>query len=129
MDNLYLKIVTPDKLFFEGEIVSVTARGIMGDFTILRNHIGFATVLDIWKMKIKTAQRVRMAVVAGGYMTVKNNEVVVMSDACEWEDEIDLNRARLAKERAEKQLRDGSGKDTAKIELELKKAINRLGER
>lgn len=128
MDNLFLKIVTPDKNFFEGPIISITARGLMGDFTILKNHINFATVLDIRKMKIKMDVQERVAIVAGGYLTVKDNEVTVISDACEWEDEVDINRAKRAKERAERLLRDGSGKDTARLEYELKKAINRLGE-
>lgn len=127
MTELNLKIVTPDRVFYDGPIVSVTARGIMGDFTILKNHTPFVTVLDIRKIKIKTANGERRAAIAGGYIIVKDNKVTIMSDACEWEDEIDKTRAERAKERAEKRLKSSTtAKDQMNAEIALKKAINRL---
>lgn len=127
MTELNLKIVTPDRVFYDGPIVSVTARGMMGDFTILKNHAPFVTVLDIRKIKIKDSNGERRAAIAGGYIIVKDNNVTIMSDACEWEEEIDKSRAEKARERAEKRLKaSNTAKDQMNAEIALKKAINRL---
>ena len=125
MTRLYLKVVTPDKLFFEGEIDMLVARTIEGDVGILLNHSPLVTILDIGRLVIKDGDERKVAACAGGYIDVRNNYITVVSDACEWEDEIDINRAERAKERASKKLED---KDTAtfKAELALKKAINRI---
>ncbi|MDO4778988.1 MAG: F0F1 ATP synthase subunit epsilon [Tissierellia bacterium] len=126
MSELKLKIVTPNRVFFDDEIEMLIARGVNGDFAILKNHAPFVTVLDIRKIKVKQNGEFRIAAIAGGYLIVRDNQIVIMSDACEWADEIDVNRAKLAMERAEKRLKSGAEKDTTKAEIALKKAINRL---
>ena len=125
MNRLYLKVVTPDKLFFEGEIDMLVARTIEGDVGILLNHSPLVTILDIGRLVIKDGDERKIAACAGGYINVRNNNITVVSDACEWEEEIDINRAQRAKERASKRLED-KGTDTFKAELALKKAINRI---
>lgn len=125
MNRLYLKVVTPDKLFFEGEIDMLVARTIEGDVGILLNHSPLVTLLDIGRLVIKDGDERKIAACAGGYIDVRNNNITVVSDACEWEEEIDINRAERAKERASKRLEDKST-DTFKAELALKKAINRI---
>ncbi len=125
MNRLYLKVVTPDKLFFEGEIDMLVARTIEGDVGILLNHSPLVTILDIGRLVIKDGDERKIAACAGGYIDVRNNNITVVSDACEWEEEIDINRAERAKERASKRLED-KGTDTFKAELALKKAINRI---
>lgn len=125
MNRLYLKVVTPDKLFFEGEIDMLVARTIEGDVGILLNHSPLVTILDIGRLVIKDGDERKIAACAGGYIDVRNNIITVVSDACEWEEEIDINRAERAKERASKRLED-KGTDTFKAELALKKAINRI---
>ncbi|WP_058260392.1 F0F1 ATP synthase subunit epsilon [Fenollaria timonensis] len=125
MNRLYLKVVTPDKLFFEGEIDMLVARTIEGDVGILLNHSPLVTILDIGRLVIKDGDERKIAACAGGYIDVRNNNITVVSDACEWEEEIDINRAQRAKERASKRLED-KGTDTFKAELALKKAINRI---
>ena len=125
MNRLYLKVVTPDKLFFEGDIDMLVARTIEGDVGILLNHSPLVTILDIGRLVIKDGDERKIAACAGGYIDVRNNNITVVSDACEWEEEIDINRAVRAKERASKRLED-KGTDTFKAELALKKAINRI---
>lgn len=128
MNRLYLKVVTPDKLFFEGEIDMLVARTIEGDVGILLNHSPLVTILDIGRLVIKDGDERKIAACAGGYIDVRNNHITVVSDACEWEEEIDINRAERAKERASKRLEDKDS-DTFKAELALKKAINRINVR
>lgn len=127
MNELRLKIVTPDKVFYDGDIKSIIARGLEGDFMIMKNHTPFVTVIQISEMKITDLNgKSRMAAIANGYLTVKNNEVIIMSNACEWADEIDVERAQRAKERAERRIKSESKEDVLKAEIALKRAINRL---
>lgn len=128
MDELTLKIVTPDRVFYEGPIKSILTRGVEGDFMILKNHSPFVTVIQISEMKINFLDgNSRLAAIAGGYLTVKDNEVVIMSDACEWADEIDIERAERAKARAERRISDKLTDDEIlQAEIALKRALNRL---
>ena len=128
MNELKLKIVTPDRVFYDGEIKSILARGVEGDFMILKNHTPFVTVIQISEMKITFLDgSSRLVAIAGGYLTLKDNNLVIMSDACEWSDEIDVERAEQAKVRAERRLAaSGSDDEVLRAEITLKKAINRL---
>ena len=83
MNRLYLKVVTPDKLFFEGEIDMLVARTIEGDVGILLNHSPLVTILDIGRLVIKDGDERKIAACAGGYIDVRNNNITVVSDACE----------------------------------------------
>lgn len=127
MDKLMLKIVTPDREFYNDEIQMLIAKSKLGDFAILKNRLPLIASLDISYLRIKKDNEFRYAAIAGGYLTFKNNQITIISDAVEWREEIDKNKAIKAKEEAEKRLleaKDASAID--KAELELKKAINRL---
>lgn len=127
MDKLHLKIVTPDKVFFDDDIEMLIARSVEGDFAILKNHVPLIAYLDVRALRIKRDGKFLLAAVAGGYLTYRNNEIVIMSDACEWSKDIDENRALRAKERAERKLKEAKDESNLdKAELQLKKAINRL---
>ncbi|MGF0039582.1 ATP synthase F1 subunit epsilon [Peptoniphilaceae bacterium SGI.131] len=127
MDDLRLKIVTPNKVFFDDIIERLVARSISGDFAILKNHTPYVTVLEIRDIKIRQNGKYRKAAIAGGYLSVKDNQVTIMTDACEWADEIDLERAKDLKARAEAYLKNPKSQDdTLKAEIALKKAINRI---
>ena len=84
----------------------LVARTIEGDVGILLNHSPLVTILDIGRLVIKDGDERKIAACAGGYIDVRNNNITVVSDACEWEEEIDINRAERAKERASKRLED-----------------------
>lgn len=128
MSQLKLKIVTPSRIFYDGEIDMLIARGLEGDFAILKNHLPLMAVLAIRYLKIKINGEFKYAAIAGGYLTFKDNQITIMSDACEWREEIDKGRATAAMERAQKRLKDKEeGISHRRAELALKKAINRLG--
>lgn len=124
--QFHLKVVTPDRVFFEGEVDQLIVRGIEGDFAVLPNMSPFVTRIDICRMRVYFDGRERIAAVAGGYIDVRDNNVLLVANACEWPEEIDVARAEQAKERAEKRLQQPDGLDTTRAEIALKKAINRL---
>ncbi|WP_130805738.1 F0F1 ATP synthase subunit epsilon [Senegalia massiliensis] len=122
-----LEIVTPDRKFFEDEVEMVVVRGLEGDVGILKNHTPYVTPLAIGRVKIKQNGKYREATVAEGYLDVTKTKTTIVTDAAEWPEEIDLNRAELAKKRAEERLkRKENDMDAQRAEIALKKAINRI---
>ncbi len=83
--------------------------------------------LKIGKVRIFQNDSERVAAVVDGYITALDNRITIVTDAAEWPDEIDVERAQAAKERAEARLKqEKSNIDTTKVEAALKRAINRL---
>ena len=122
-----LEIVTPDKLFFSEEVKMVIVRGIEGDLAILKNRAPITTPLKIGKVRINQGGEERIAAVVDGYISVMDNKATIVTEAAEWPDEIDVERAERAKERAKERLaKQPSGLDIARAELALSRAINRI---
>lgn len=126
MSKFHLEIVTPEKSFYEGDIKMVIVRGLEGDLAVLKGKSPIATPLKIGKVRIFEDEKERVAAVVDGYITVVEDKVTIVTDAAEWPDEIDVERAKAAKERAEKTLRDKQGADVDRAEYALKRALNRL---
>jgi F-type H+-transporting ATPase subunit epsilon len=127
MEKLHLEIVTPQKSFFDDEIDMVIVRGSEGDLAILKDRTPIATPLKIGKIRIFKEDMERVASVVDGYITVVDNQATVVTEAAEWPGDIDVQRAKAAKERAEERLqKKESGTDLDRAEYSLKRAINRL---
>lgn len=122
-----LEIVTPDKSFFSDEVEMVIVRGIEGDLAILENRAPLITPLAIGKVRIFKDDEEKVAAIVDGYVTVTKEKTTIITDAAEWPEEIDTERAIEAKERAEERLKTKrEGLDIHRAELALKRAINRL---
>jgi F-type H+-transporting ATPase subunit epsilon len=127
MAKFPLKIVTPDRMFFSGDVDMVIVRGMEGDLAVLKNRAPLVTPLKIGKVKVHIDEEVKVAAVSSGYIKVTNEGTTVIIDSAEWPEEIDINRAKKAKERAEERLKERpEGLDVARAEMALKRAINRL---
>lgn len=124
---LRLEIVTPDKPFFDEDIEMVILTGIEGDLALMNNSAPITTPLKIGKVRIKKDGKERVASVTDGYVSMIDNKATVITEAAEWPDEIDFERAAAAKARAEERLKNRSdGIDVERAELALKRALNRL---
>jgi len=125
-NKLRLRIVTPSKVLYDNDVDMVIMRSTTGDIGILANHQPLTTTLDYGILTIKNGDNELKATVFGGFASVSNG-VTVLSDAAEWPDEIDRERAIKAQERALNRIRSGSGNiDIARAELALKRANTRL---
>ena len=71
--NFKLRVVTPDKVFFDGEASFITVRSIDGDIGIMANHARYVTPLTIGALKVKTDDCERFAAVSGGFLKTGNN--------------------------------------------------------
>lgn len=123
----HLDIVTPHRQFFSEEVEMVIVRGMEGDLAILEGKSPIITPLKIGKIRIVQEGVELVAAVVDGYISVIDNKTTIVTEAAEWPSEIDVDRAKKAKERAEKRMKNA--KDTTDIdraELALKRAINRL---
>lgn len=121
-----VEIVTPDKKFFEGTTEMVVVRTINGDVGILKNHASYVAPLDIGLLKLKKDGSFREATVAGGFIQVDKEKTTILTEAAEWVDQIDVQRATKAKEEAEIKIKSANGKKMDAFEIDLKKAINRI---
>lgn len=124
--KFHLQIVTPDKTFFDDEVEGIVVRTVEGDTGILKDHIPMVTPLSIGRIQMNKDGETLFATIAGGFIEVDEDKTVIITDAAEWPEEIDVDRAAAAKERAEARLKSGRGVDIVRAEIALRKAINRL---
>ena len=128
MNTFNLQIVAPDRIIYDGEATFLLVRAMSGDIGIQANHQKLVTPLTIGKMKVEfDGAPPRFAAITGGFMKVGNNTVTVLTTACEWQDEIDLERAQKAAERARKDREAAkSQQEMDQAEVRLKRALNRI---
>ncbi len=128
MSDYRLKIVTPDRLAFDGLAERMVARTTTGDVCILARHTEYITPLAIGVVKVKAEGEWRTASCSGGTLVVTGGEATIITDAFEWSDEIDIERAKAAKEKAEDRMKkhDSTEFEFKIAELKLKRAINRI---
>lgn len=123
-----LKIITPDKVFFDGETTQVIVRTTEGDIGILAHHISLVASLPSGPVRImKSDGSWQTAAVSNGLIKVGGNKVNIFVDAIEWADDIDVARAKHAEEIAKERMRQNrSRREMDLAELKLKRALNRI---
>lgn len=127
MATLTVRLVTPEQTVatFDTELVNFVAEyGAMG---LMANHTPIVVTLQISHLRAKVNGQNKTYAVAGGILSFKDNQVIVVSNAIEDMDTIDIDRARRAKERAQRRLESKQDNiDIKRAQLALKRALNRL---
>lgn len=128
MATLTVEVITGERsLFSESGVDLVSAPGAEGTLGILPNHAALISLLDAGELVIKKGGSEDRMVVFGGFIEVLNNKVLVLADSAERIDEIDIDRAESARERAAESLRNRKEiTDIAAEEAALKRAAVRL---
>ena len=126
MKSMKLRIVTPVGELYNDNANMVIMKGIEADFAVLSGHQPLATILDYGVLKIKTDNKELSSTIFGGFVSVTKESVTILTDAGEWIDDIDIERAKKAKQRAEERLKDKANIDVLRAELALKRASIRL---
>jgi F-type H+-transporting ATPase subunit epsilon len=122
-----LEIVTAEGLVFSEEVSAVVAWGVEGQLAILPHHAPLMTMLRAGDLLIRKDGAERYLAIAGGFLEVRPDKVVILADACERAEEIDVTRAEAARRRAEETLRTKPpGVDTAGAEAALRRSLARL---
>ncbi|EUJ40387.1 F0F1 ATP synthase subunit epsilon [Listeria weihenstephanensis FSL R9-0317] len=110
MGILNVSIVTPDGPVFSGEANMVIARTKAGELGILPGHVPLVAPLKIDVVRLKNDGKEEWVAVNGGFMEVNGEEVNILADTAEREEEIDIDRAEAARQRAEDELKDAKDK-------------------
>jgi len=128
MSSFRLQIVTPDGVAFDGDAQSVVARTSVGDVCIMAKHIDYVTTIDVGVVKIKTVDgEVRKCACADGFLSVTKGIVRIAATTFEFSEDIDLARAKAAKEKAEKRIAAHTSDTDAQLaEIKLKRALTRI---
>lgn len=128
LSKVKVSVVTPDGPVYNGEAEMVSVKGIGGELGILPNHIPFVTPLTINPIRLLNDGKTDLIAVHGGFIEVRPDQITILAQAAELPSEIDVERARRAKERAEKRLQQANQEkiDFVRAENALKRALNRL---
>lgn len=126
-DNLFtVEIITPDRVFYHGEATMVEFNTVEGEIGVLKDHIPLTTVLAPGIVTISEKEESKKAVVHAGFAEILGDKVTLLAEIAEWPDEIDLERAKRAEERARERLnKKSSDLDVTRAELALKRALVR----
>lgn len=127
-DKIGLRLVTPSRLLLDEEVDEVAAPGALGQFGVLPNHISFLTLLEAGEMSYKQGSRSYRLAVSGGYAEVLDNIMTVLADTAEYAEEIDIERARSAREKAESKMAElgPEHEEFPAAEAALRRAVVRL---
>lgn len=117
-------IVSQDKSLYEGPADIVVVPGSEGEMGILPDHTPLLTTLDLGVVRVRYQGEEEIFTIAGGVMEVRPELVTILADVGERLDQIDVDRARAAQERAERVLKEGPGPDTDEY-LRMEAALRR----
>lgn len=125
--KILMEIITPKKTVFKEEVDGVEAPAVDGLIGILPRHAPLITALKTGVIRVKIDNKERFISVSEGIMDVKPNQVNIVARTAELPEEIDLERAKKAKERAEERLEKESSKmDHYRAEGALERALARI---
>lgn len=126
-DAMKLRVITPDKQFYEGDVTMVELTTTEGNIGVFPEHIPLTAVVAPGILKIHEGAEVKEAALMSGFITILPDSMTIMAETVEWPDEIDFNRAQEAKSRAEKRIAAREAElDVLRAELALKRALVRL---
>ncbi|MGD0355069.1 MAG: F0F1 ATP synthase subunit epsilon [Dehalococcoidia bacterium] len=127
MPTTKLEIVTAERQVFSEDVNTIIAEGIDGQMTILPKHAPLITMLAPGELVIRKDGEEMYMSISGGFLEVRPDKVIVLADACERSDEIDIERAREAKKRAEERLKNLTTEvDQSRAEAALRRSLARL---
>lgn len=129
MSSFLLEIVTPERKVYSNDARMIIVKGVEGELGILPNHIPMVTALSIAPVTVKKPDgKEEMIAVNGGFMEVRKDHVVILAESAELPEDINVDRARSAKDRAEQRLASTKQDevDFKRAKLALHRAMNRI---
>jgi F-type H+-transporting ATPase subunit epsilon len=122
-----LEIVTAERMVYSDDVSAVIAWGVEGQLGILPHHAPLMTMLQPGDLMIRKDKEEDYFAISGGFLEVRPDKVIVLADACERADEINVARAEEAKNRAQETMKAGLlTADAAVAEAALRRSLARL---
>ena len=127
-NNLFkLKIITPERVFYEGEVSMVEFNTTEGEIGIYKKHVPTTVIVSPGILTITEAEETKEAALHAGFAEILQEEVVILAEIVEWPDEIDLDRAKAARDRAEERIHSKTPEtDVMRAETALQRALARI---
>jgi F-type H+-transporting ATPase subunit epsilon len=125
----HLSVLTPERSVLEEDVTYIQAPGMLGYLGVLAHHAPLISALVPGKLTVRdTSGREVEYALAGGFLEVSDNQAVILADALERREEIDLDRARSAERRARERIaaRHRGDVDAARAQAALERSLNRL---
>lgn len=122
-----IKIITPDRIFYEGETDFVEFTTAAGDIGVYAKHIPMTTVLAPGAVVIHKGDEETVAAIHSGFAEILNDKITFLAEVAEWPEEIDVKRAEAARDRAEQMIANHTAEtDIKRAEFALRKALTRI---
>lgn len=122
-----LEIISPDKMFYTNDVVMAEYNTTEGEVGIYAGHIPMTQIIAPGQLTITEEGGQKIAALLSGFVEITPEKVTILAEAVEWPENIDVERAREARIRAERRISSGQEDiDLARAELALKKALIRL---
>ena len=126
-DLFKLRIITPDRVFYEGEAEMVEFNTTEGEIGIYKKHIPMTVIIKPGILTITEESETKTAALHAGFAEILPDQVTIMAEIIEWPVEVDQDRAEQAKERAEERLQNKTPEtDIARAETALLRAMARI---
>ena len=128
MSSVRLDIVTAERVVYSEDVDVVIVPGVEGQLGILPHHTPLMTTLQPGELRVRKGGEESSLAISGGFLEVRPDRIIVLADAAERAEEIDITRAEEAKRRAEERLsqRRAPGLDETRAEIALRRALIRL---
>lgn len=127
-NNLFhVQVVSPDRIFFEEDIEMLEVKTTEGEIGVLAGHIPLTSIIAPGVVRFIVNGESKEAALHDGFLEILPDRVTILAESCEWPEEIDMHRAKEAKNRAERRLKGAEGEiNEARAEMALHKALLRL---
>lgn len=122
-----LKIITPDRVFYEGMVEMVEFNTTEGEIGVYKRHIPMTVIVKPGILTITEEEGTKEAALHAGFAEILPDKMTIMAEIVEWSAEIDEERAEHAKERAMDRIHNRTTEtDIARAETALQRAIARI---
>lgn len=127
-NSFELKIITPDRVFYEGMADMLEMNTTEGEIGVLPGHIPMTVIIKPGVTKIYEVNgETKEAAIHAGFVEILPDKVTVLAEIAEWPGEIDASRAEAARARAEARLQEKDpSMDMARAEIALLRALARI---
>ncbi len=126
-NTFYLEIVTPDRKFYTGDVEMLILKTPEGEMGVLKDHMPMVVAVAIGPIRILKDGEWLEAVLSEGFMEIMQDKTVILADTAEWPNEIDINRAKAAEERARERLQSQLSRvEYMQSQAALQRALSRL---
>ena len=125
--NFDLEIITPDRVFYQGQASMIEFNTTEGEIGVYKDHIPITVIIKPGVLTITSEEEKTKAALHSGFATILQDKVTILAEVIEWGDEIDESRAEAARNRAEERLRSNQEAiDMARAEAALLRALARI---